>query len=140
MCSSDLPFRLLSFEGKQPEELLQALQKEELSGLSFKILRTKDSSGKTVEGVYVVIRDWSSWKPTELAFAMMRLSVRWQTPSPFSEVKDSERNLFNKHVGSSAWWNRIEGSAGEIDPRPFLAKWDLQAQSFRKQVSHCLLY
>ena len=91
------PFRLLTFDGKSPEELKRALENLNLKGLSYKIKQTSNVSGKSVRGVYLVIQDWSIWRPTELAFAMMQLTARWQEPSPFSTAKQSEINLFNKY-------------------------------------------
>ena len=81
------PFRFLTYEGKSLPDLKRALEELRLKGLSYKILDTTDSSGKKVSGVYVAIDNWSEWQPTELAFAMMQLSARWQSPSPFQQAK-----------------------------------------------------
>ena len=96
-------------------------------------METKDSSGKKVRGVYIIIKDWTNWQPTELAFAMMQLTARWQSPSPFSQAKKSEINLFNKHVGSTAWWTHLETSGNSVDPSSFLNRWDREAKLFRKR-------
>ena len=66
-----------------------------------------NSSGKKVEGVYIVLKDWNDWDPTELAFQMMQLSAKWESPSPFSKAEESEITLFNKHVGSQDWWDHL---------------------------------
>jgi len=134
------PFRLLTFDGKSPEELKRALENLNLKGLSYKIKQTSNASGKSVRGVYLVIQDWSVWRPTELAFAMMQLTARWQDPSPFSTAKQSEINLFNKHVGSSAWWKHIKTKDSEVDPRPFLLRWDAEVAAFSRKNKSYLLY
>ena len=134
------PFRFLTFEEKSPSEVKSALEKLQLKGLSFKIMETKDSSGKKVRGVYIIIKDWTNWQPTELAFAMMQLTARWQSPSPFSQAKKSEINLFNKHVGSTAWWTHLETSGNSVDPSSFLNRWDREAKLFRKKTEPFLLY
>ena len=134
------PFRFLTFEAKSPSEVKSALEQLQLKGLSFKIMETKDSSGKKVRGVYIIIKDWTNWQPTELAFAMMQLTARWQSPSPFSQAKKSEINLFNKHVGSTAWWTHLETSGNSVDPSSFLHRWDREAKLFRKQTESFLLY
>ena len=134
------PFRFLTFEGKSASELKNALEQLKVKGLSFKIMETEDSGGKKIKGVYIIIKDWNVWQPTELAFAMMQLTASWQSPSPFSNAKKSEVNLFNKHVGSTAWWNHLEKSGNSVDPSPFLRRWDKEADSFRKQTESFLMY
>ena len=134
------PFRFLTYEGKSSADVKKALEELRLRGLSYKILDTTDSSGKKISGVYIAIQNWSEWQPTELAFAMMQLSARWQSPSPFQNAKKSEINLFNKHVGSSAWWDHLQGSGGQVNPGPFLKRWNAEVANFRRQVMPYLIY
>ena len=134
------PFRFLTFDGKSALEIKSALEDLNLKGLSYKIMDTESANGKTLEGVYIIIKDWSQWYPTELAFAMMELTARWENPSPFKSAKKSEINLFNKHVGSSSWWNYLTNGGSSIDPSPFLKKWELDIKNFRKQTERFLLY
>ena len=134
------PFRFLTYEGKSSADVKKALEELRLKGLSYKILDTTDSSGKKISGVYIAIQNWSEWQPTELAFAMMQLSARWQSPSPFQNAKKSEINLFNKHVGSSAWWDHLQGSGGQVNPGPFLKRWNAEVANFRRQVMPYLIY
>jgi len=134
------PFRFLTYEGKSSADVKKALEELRLKGLSYKILDTTDSSGKKISGVYIAIQNWSEWQPTELAFAMMQLSARWQSPSPFKNAKKSEINLFNKHVGSSAWWDHLQGSGGQVNPGPFLKRWNAEVANFRRQVMPYLIY
>ena len=134
------PFRFLTFKNKSAEELKSALEQLNLSGLSYKILTLENAEGKPVTGVYLVISDWSSWEPTDLAFAMMSLSAKWQNPSPFIRVKTSEANLFNKHVGSTAWWNYIQKAKQNIDPRKFKLKWENEVSQLRSSIQPFLLY
>ncbi len=134
------PFRFLTYEGKSLPDLKRALEELRLQGLSYKILDTTDSSGKKVSGVYIAIDNWSEWQPTELAFAMMQLSARWQSPSPFQQAKKSEINLFNKHVGSTAWWDHLNRSGAQVNPGPYLKKWQAEVASFRRQVKPYFIY
>jgi len=101
---------------------------------------TESTNGKTIKGVYIIINDWSQWHPTELAFAMMELTARWEHPSPFENAKKSEINLFNKHVGSTSWWNYLSKGGSSIDYAHFLQKWDLEVKNFRRQTERFLLY
>ena len=134
------PFRFLTFEGKSAPEIKKALEELNLKGLSYKVMDTNGPNNKKIKGVYIIIQDWSQWRPTDLAFSMMQLSARWQSPSPFVDVKKSAINLFNKHVGSTAWWNHLSSSGAIVDPKAFLYKWDKEVESFRKQTESYLLY
>jgi len=134
------PFRFLTFEGKPASEVMRALEELKLKGLSYKLMDTMGSNGKSLSGVYIVIKDWSQWNPTEMAFAMMQLTARWQSPSPFGNAKQSEINLFNKHVGSTAWWNHLSTSGQTVDPSPFLRRWNAEVKSFRAKTERFLLY
>jgi len=71
---------------------------------------------------------------------MMKLSALWETPSPFPKAKESSAALFNKHVGSSWWWEELLSKGGKIDPTPFLIEWEKYSSQFRRQVSPYLLY
>ena len=134
------PFRFLTFEGVDPSELKAELDSIGLAGLSFQLKTLTNSNGIETTGVYIVISDWKAWRPTDLAFHMMRLSAKWEQPSPFTQAKESEITLFNKHVGSVDWWNQLsaEGSAVGLDS--FFGKWDRECQNFRSLVSSFLLY
>ena len=134
------PFRFLTFDGISPADLKSELDNLNIAGLSFQLKTLKNNSGKDIEGVYIVLTDWTKWRPTELAFYMMQLSAKWETPSPFTQAKESEVTLFNKHVGSSAWWNHLFQSGASCEPRKFLIKWDGETRSFKDRVSKYYLY
>jgi uncharacterized protein YbbC (DUF1343 family) len=134
------PFRFLTFEGKSSNDIKKALEELKLKGLSYKILDTQNSSGNTVNGVYIAIANWTDWQPTEMAFAMMQLTARWQSPSPFHEAKKSESNLFNKHVGSTAWWKHLQSAGASLNPSPFMNRWKGEVADFRRRTEPYLLY
>jgi len=134
------PFRFLTFEGKSSNDIKKALEELKLKGLSYKILDTQNSSGNTVNGVYIAIENWTDWQPTEMAFAMMQLTARWQSPSPFQEAKKSESNLFNKHVGSTAWWKHMQSAGASLNPSPFMNRWKGEVADFRRRTEPYLLY
>ena len=134
------PFRFLTYEGKSPEEVKGALESLQLPGLSYRIKTLRNSAGKSVRGVYLVISDWNAWKPTELPFYMMKLSALWETPSPFGQATDSQAGLFNKHVGSSWWWDALLSKGGKINPSLYLAEWEKDSLRFRELVRPYLLY
>ena len=93
-----------------------------------------------MRGVYLVISDWNVWKPTELPFYMMKLSALWEAPSPFGQATDSQAGLFNKHVGSSWWWDALLSKEGKINPSQYLAEWEKDSLRFRESVRPYLLY
>ena len=56
---------------------------------------------------------------------MMKLSAKWETPSPFTQAKESEVTLFNKHVGSICLVESSFQSGAGCEPRKFLTKWEM---------------
>lgn len=134
------PFRFLTFEGKSSLELKNALDALNLEGLSFQIKTLKSNTGKNIDGVYIVLNDWSKWNPTELAFHMMRLSAKWETPSPFTNAKESEITLFNKHVGSKAWWDHLNEKGENCNIDEFISLWSSELKQFKDKISRYHLY
>lgn len=132
------PFRLLRFKGKSSTELQQALLAKQIPGMSFRILRTQSAAGATVEGVYVNVSDWSKVRPTEISFHMMQLTAEWTHPNPFTTAKNPD--LFNKHVGSTKWWNEISQRGAQARVNLFVQKWATQARAFQSNHAQFRLY
>lgn len=132
------PFRLLRHKNKTPREVRRALQACRIPGLRFRIVRTRSAAGAPVEGVYVSVSDWSALRPTELSFHMMRITAAWTPGNPFARAKNS--NLFNKHVGSTPWWEEISlrGPHARVDQ--FVNQWAEEAQLFQKNAKRFWLY
>ena len=134
------PFRFLTFEGVPAQKLKDTLESMNLAGLSFRLKKLQDSQGKEIVGVYIIVSNWSEWKPTQLAFAMMELSAKWENPSPFTQAKDSEITLFNKHLGSTAWWEHLANSGQSVTPAPFMDRWERECKNFQTEISRFFLY
>ncbi len=134
------PFRFLSYGDMSSSELKRNLDSLNLGGLSFQIKTLKDKAGKTVNGVYIVLNDWTKWRPTELAFNMMKLTAKWESPSPFTKAKESEITLFNKHVGSSLWWNHLVKEGPNCNVQEFLSIWEKEVKVFRDRIQKYYLY
>jgi len=134
------PFRFLTYGNKTPTDLKKELDQIGIGGLEFKLMSLVNSSGKKVEGVYIVLKDWNDWDPTELAFHMMKLSAKWESPSPFTQAKESEITLFNKHVGSTLWWDHLADEGPNCDVQGFLSSWDKQVEIFRDRTQKYYLY
>ncbi len=132
------PFRLLRFKGKSSIEVKEALERRNIPGLSYRIIRTKNVAGIPVEGVYVKVTDWQAVRPTELSFHMMQLAATWERPNPFANAKNM--NLFNKHVGNSAWWNEISQRGAQARVTRFVQQWEQATHAFRQRAQRFFLY
>ena len=135
------PFRFLRFTGKTPEEIQAALRRRNIPGVDFRIVETKTRAGAPVRGVLVVARDWESLRPTELSFHMMQLTAEW-TPggNPFRAASANEMDLFNKHVGSSAWWEEITSRGANARTQLFVDRWTRNAKAFHESTRPFWLY
>ena len=132
------PFRLLSHKQLSNDALMKMLRKRNIIGLDYKIIHTKNSLGEKRSGVYIGINDWNRLNPTEISFHMMQMTTKLETPNPFKTTKRSD--LFNKHVGSTAWWHEL--STREKSPRiyRFLKLWKIEHQIYKKKIENHLLY
>ena len=137
---TDYPFRLLSYPGKSAEELADALNQKMIPGLGFKVVNYKDKNGIIKSGVYTVVTDWSVVRPTELSFYMMQLSALWSDENPFKSTSSDERILFNKHVGSNAWWGAISNRGSDIRVARFIEQWEEKAKEFQQWSTKYWLY
>jgi uncharacterized protein YbbC (DUF1343 family) len=132
------PFRLLRYKGKSANEVQRALAYLRIPGLQFQIKRTQTKSGAEIEGVYVHVTDWSRLRPTEVSFHMMQLTAAWEPGNNFAAAKRIE--LFNKHVGSSAWWHEISTRDKKARVGPFVNQWAKQARDFQQKSRRYQLY
>ena len=64
---------------------------------------------------------------------MMKLTALWESPNPFTKVTESEVTLFNKHVGSLAWWKDLESKGSQVDIDKFLTDWKKKSDTFQKK-------
>jgi uncharacterized protein YbbC (DUF1343 family) len=133
------PFRLLRFSGRSPDEVKAALQARRIPGLDYRIVRTQSAAGAPVTGVYVKVVDWARVRPTELSFHMMQLAAAWSPHgNPFAQA--SNPALFNKHVGSTAWWEEISRRGAQARVGNFVQSWAQQSEAFHQQAARFFLY
>lgn len=133
------PFRFLRYKGRSAAHVKQALERKRIPGLSFRIIRTKTKAGASIEGVYVRVTDWNIVKPTELSFHLMQIAAEWSAPNnPFAEAKNVA--LFNKHVGSTAWWDEISQRGPNARVNLFVQNWAQQARDFQRRSRSYWLY
>ncbi len=133
------PFRLLQYRGKSPEEIATALNRRRIPGLEFRVLQFTER-GQPRRGVYIVVTDWERLRPTEVSFHMIILACEWSGGNPFAEASRGAQDLYNKHVGSTAWWEAISRHGAATDLRPFLAQWERDARAFQERSRQWWLY
>jgi len=136
---TDYPFRLLSFKGKSTDELWTTLSSLQIPGVVFEKKLYRKSNGTTASGLYVTVTDYQRFHPTELSFHMMRLTALWEG-NPYRTTSDSKALLFNKHVGSQAWWDSLASRGAQVDLNAFLSKWQREALAFRQHYRKYWLY
>lgn len=134
------PFRGIGFKGRKPEELVEELGALKIPGLGFKVVTMQGADGKQVRGAYVDVSDWEAWRPTELSFHLMRLSCEWNPPNPFLAASQSQAELFNKHTGSTAWWQAITRDGSRVDVAAFVSDWSRRAAVFQEVSKRYWLY
>ena len=135
---TDFPFRLLSNDYLSAPQLKAKLESYRIPGLEFEIIQTLSKRGKTVNGLYVGVSNWNVLKPTALSFYMMGLSLELSPGNPFKETRQSA--LFNKHVGSTAWWEELTQGKGSPRVGEFIKKWEAENTQFRKEIQPFLIY
>ena len=132
------PFRLLRYKGKSPEQIKTALESKRIPGLGYRIVKTQSAAGAPLSGVYVSVTNWNRARPTELSFHMMQLAAVWSSSNPFAASKNP--GLFNKHVGSTAWWNEIRQRGAQARVDVFVEQWAQQAKSFQQKAKRFWIY
>lgn len=134
------PFRFITHSTATPAKVEKALRACQIRGLSYKQAVAKNSRGEKINGVYVSISDWTSLRPTELSFHMMRLACVFERSNPFAKAKASQALLFNKHTGSEEWWNELSRKGENANVESFIAKWATTAAAFKKTSKQFHIY
>ena len=135
------PFRLLTYAGRSAADIKTALEARRIPGLDYKILPYHTAGGRQGQGVYLLVTDWRKLRPTEISFHMMQLACAWESANPFAAASVKEAGLFNKHTGSTAWWNALTTQGESIDLQSFLSDWERQARAFKQDSRvHWLYY
>lgn len=101
-------------------------------------MQTQSAAGAPLSGVYVSVADWNRVRPTELSFHMMQLAAAWSPSNPFAQSKNP--TLFNKHVGSTAWWEEISRRGAQARVSAFVEQWAQQAERFQQNAKRFWIY
>lgn len=139
---TDDPFRLLTFPDKDPHHLEKILKSKKIPGISFEKRKSFiPNTQKYQEGLYIKIINFKTWNPTELNFHLMQLACEWNKKNnPFKNETESNINLFNKHVGSTTWWNAISTSGNKVNLNHFLNQWKKDSKQFQTWSKKYWLY
>lgn len=137
---TEYPFRLLTFPGVSPERLQTRLTQMNIPGVLFEQKNFIQSNGRGDVGVYVTVTDFHSLRPTELSFYMMKLSAEFLGNNPYRNVAFSQERLFNKHVGSTAWWKAISTQGARVNVAAWIRQWERQATTFQETTKPYWLY
>tara|TARA_B100001123_G_scaffold441071_1_gene581526 strand:+ start:510 stop:1856 length:1347 start_codon:yes stop_codon:yes gene_type:complete len=137
---TEYPFRLLTFPDVPAQQLQQRLTQMKIPGLLFELKPFIQSNGRRETGVYTTVTDYYSLRPTELSFYMMKLAAEFQGWNPFKNVRFSHERLFNKHVGSTAWWKALETQGARVNVAAWVDHWEKQSFAFREKSKRFWLY
>ncbi len=132
---SEFPFRCLRYDGVDVDRLLAELNACNIPGIAFSKKKTNQG-----EGLYVKVTDWKAWRPTELSFYMMQLTAKFESSNPFANATDSQSNLFNKHTGSTSWWNQLETKGAQANVSGYITLWQRKAKQFQIESRAYWLY
>lgn len=139
--ATEYPFRLISHPQRKIADFQKILQKRNIPGIAFH----KQSSFNTIKnekqvGLYITITDYNAWRPTELSFHLMQLACLWSPQNPFVHEQNLKLSLFNKHVGSDAWYNAISEAGNKVNIHHFISQWTKDSKKFQDWSKQYWLY
>jgi uncharacterized protein YbbC (DUF1343 family) len=120
------------------EKELRALK---LPGIDFRRVSAPNTkTGKAGTGLYIEIRDYDAWRPTELNFHLMRLACKLEPRNPFTFAPTPQRSLFLNLLGSRAFFNDLAANGKNTDIERWLKQWREQAKIYQQQSQKYWLY
>jgi uncharacterized protein YbbC (DUF1343 family) len=134
------PFRGIGYPKKTPDQIIAELGQYRIPGIALVKAQGVGRDGKVIGGVYIEITDWNAWRPTELSFYMMKTAAKWSQANPFARAPADRQNLFNKLVGSSAWWKALTRDGSRVDVAAFTKNWTERATVYQQQSRRFWLY
>jgi uncharacterized protein YbbC (DUF1343 family) len=137
---SQYPFRGIAFKGVTADKLIKDLKGLKIAGLSYRKISGPDLDGKTKEGVYLDVSNYTAWRPTQLSFELMRLACRYDPPNPFAKLNSKDMRSFNIHVGSTAWWEALKRDGARVNVEGNLSTWNTKALAYQQGTRKYWLY
>ncbi|MES1166503.1 MAG: DUF1343 domain-containing protein, partial [Pseudomonadota bacterium] len=136
----DHAFRAISFPKKKPDEIIAAMDAYKIPGIRLVKREGRDRDGKPITGVYVEVTDWEAWHPTELSFYMHKQAEKWSVLKVFATLTTAEQVTFQKHVGSTAWYDALKRDGMRVDVAAFLKNWAERAAVYQTASKKYWLY
>jgi uncharacterized protein YbbC (DUF1343 family) len=137
----EYPFRAISHKNIRPEEIQRELEAFHIPGIGYRrVSVTNGKTGQPGTALYVEIKDWDEWRPTELNFYLMKLSCRHQAKNPFASLTPSEAGLFQKLMGSAAFFRDIAAHGSRVDVDAYVREWQLRDAVFQEGSRRYWLY
>lgn len=133
-------FRGIGFPKKTPDEIINELEQYKIPGIKLIKAQGMARDSKIITGVYVEVVDFEAWNPTELSFYMMKTAAKWSTINPFLVAPPDRTSMYNKLVGSKAWYDAIRRQGSKIDVASFLANWRTRDAIYQEQSKKYWLY
>jgi len=134
------PFRGLSYHGIKFEALERDLKALNIQGIDFRRVSVPDpKTGKPELGLYVEITDWDQWRPTELGLHLITLACKYD-PRMFVSATKNEVRLFQKCLGSMAFYNDVATHGSRVDVGAYVRDWQAKAQIFQQQSRKYWIY
>ncbi|HKB58342.1 MAG TPA: DUF1343 domain-containing protein [Lacunisphaera sp.] len=136
----DHPFRGLNYPKKTPDQLIAEFEQYHIPGIKLVKAQGRARDGKLVTGVYVEVGDYDAWRPTELSFYLMKTACKWNLVNPFTVAPTDPASMFNKLVGSGAWWAAIRRDGRNVDVAAFINNWAARAATYQQLSKKYWLY
>lgn len=130
------PFRWVGYPGRRASDIAREFRRAGVPGLDPAPRMMMDGG----QGVYLGVTDWAVCRPTEISFHMMRLACAWSRRNPYLAASSNDALLFNKHVGSRAWFNELRTKGAKADVKGFVARWSAWSARFRESSKPFWLY
>jgi uncharacterized protein YbbC (DUF1343 family) len=120
------------------EKELRALR---LPGIDFRRVSAPSArTGQAGTGLYIEIRDYDSWRPTDLNFYLMRLACKLEPRNPFASATPAQKSLFLHLLGSKAFYDDLVAKGKNVDIDAWIKQWREQAAIYQKQSQKYWLY
>jgi uncharacterized protein YbbC (DUF1343 family) len=134
------PFRGISYHGVRFEALERELRAMKIPGIDFRRVSAPDpKTGKPELGLYVEITDWDLWRPTELGVHLIRLACKYD-PRTFASATKSELGVFQKCLGSAAFYNDVVAHGARVNVEAYVREWQAKALLYQQQSRRYWLY
>ncbi|MCX6956455.1 MAG: DUF1343 domain-containing protein, partial [Verrucomicrobia bacterium] len=114
-------FRGLVHTSVKPDVFEKELRALQLPGIDFRRVSAPNArTGQAGTGLYIEIRDYDAWRPTELNFHLMRLACKLEPKNPFAAATVEKRSLFLHLLGSRAFYDDLVAKGKNVDVEAWL--------------------